>query len=567
LSMYRSRDGGLTFSQMTSGLGNGFQYTHADFHVHAWAPNGPKALYLGTDGGLSIVRQPDIYPIPSVGNGIQSVSDPTIIDHRRNRKIATQLVYDIASTTADTPPGSRDRVIAGFQDLGTRLRLNNDGRGTFDSVIGGDGFGCVIHPYNGNLMLGSLYYTRVCRSTNGQDFYYSYSTIDGADDSAKAPFHTRLAHTMADPMGNRVYTYTNEVPYVSDDFGATWKAISTSGNGWPGGSIRQLGTSQIKLGLIGVTFNNSVAISENNGETWRTFTEFPSSLGSLADIAFDSSDENIMYVTSVRPAIWNTGGAEGGLTVSHIWKSTNGGRAWRAIDGSLSNSNGFPFGIPVHVVKVDPIDNNVVYAGTDVGLYRTANQGDTWERFGDGLPLVAVRDIYIAPDGSFMRLGTHGRGVWEMQGLTDNYAPRITAQPHTAPTLSTPVGTRITLGVAAVGIPTPSYQWQYSADNGTSWTNIPSATERTYSFTPYGTDKGKRFRALATNSMGSAQSNSVTLDINPCDIDGVLGLDVYDLLKFLSLYGSTKADDILLADFNGDGKIDDADLEIILGAF
>jgi photosystem II stability/assembly factor-like uncharacterized protein len=310
-----------------------------------------------------------------------------------------------------------------------------------------------------------------------------------------------------------------------------------------------------------------VAISEDNGETWRTFTGFPDGNNSMADIAFDTMDPNIMYASSVRMAIWNVGGAEGGLTASHIWKSIDGGHSWRAIDGYASITNGFPFGIPVHVIKVDPIDNSVVYAGTDVGLYRTTNQGDTWERFGEGLPLVAVRDIYIAPDGSFMRLGTHGRGVWEMRGIADDYAPRSIANPHTSPTMRSTAGARITFSVGAVGIPAPVYQWQYSTDNGATWTNIPGANERAYSFTAYAADGGRQFRALATNSMGSAHSSPVTMDINPYDIDNALGLDVYDLLKFLALFGSTKPDDILLADFNGDGKIDDADLAIILGAF
>ena len=154
-----------------------------------------------------------------------------------------------------------------------------------------------------------------------------------------------------------------------------------------------------------------------------------------------------------------------------------------------------------------------------------------------------------------------------MQGITDNYAPRIIAHPHTSTTMVALVGVRINLSIGAVGLPAPTYKWQHSADNGATWTDIPGATDRSYSFTPYAADKGQQFRALATNSMGSAPSNHIALDINPYDIDGNLGLDVYDLLKFLALFGSTRADDILLADFNGDDKIDEADLALILGAF
>ncbi|MCL1893558.1 MAG: hypothetical protein FWG02_04895 [Holophagaceae bacterium] len=578
LSLYRSQDGGLTFSQMTSWIAQGFQYTHADFHISAWAPSGQKTLFIGTDGGLSILRQPDISPIPFEGSNTLVQSNPSIIDHRRNRNISTQLVYNIGSTSATTPAGSRNRVIAGFQDLGTRLRTdNNVVEGTYNTVIGGDGFGCVIHPYIGNWMLGSLYYTRVYRSINDSSFSQSTSGIAEAGNSSATPFHTRIISTLADSTGNRVYTYTNNVPYVSDDFGASWSALPTAGNGWPTETIRNFGASNLRLGLIGAVFDvtvnlgagiyhrGRVAISEDNGTTWRTITGLPGCLNSMSDITFDTADPNVIYVASVRPAIWNIGGAEGGLGANHIWKSTDLGYTWKAIDGSQTDSNGFPFGIPVHVVKVDPFDNNVVYAGTDVGLYRSSDQGNTWVRFGDGFPLVAVRDIYIAPDGSFMRVGTHGRGIWEMEGITENYTPRIISQ---SPTIHHGLpGTSTDFSVGAVGIPAPTYQWQESDNGGASWSNISGATNRIYSLTLYGRDNNKKLRVIVANSIGTATCDPITINVNAFDIDGSPGIDVFDLLKFMSMYGSTNPDHLLLADFNGDGKIDDADLAILLGAF
>jgi hypothetical protein len=70
--------------------------------------------------------------------------------------------------------------------------------------------------------------------------------------------------------------------------------------------------------------------------------------------------------------------------------------------------------VPVDVVKVDPGNRNVLYAGTHLGVYRSADRGVSWARFGAGLPLVEVSDIYLSTDSSLMRIATYGRGFWEL---------------------------------------------------------------------------------------------------------------------------------------------------------
>jgi hypothetical protein len=119
---------------------------------------------------------------------------------------------------------------------------------------------------------------------------------------------------------------------------------------------------------------------------------------------FDRVTPTTVYAASVAAT----------ATANHLWKSTNSGASWTAIDGTATASNGFPFGIPVHVVQTDPLVATTVYAGTDFGVYVSTNGGTTWARFGTGLPMVAVRDLYCAPNGSFIRAATFGRGVWEL---------------------------------------------------------------------------------------------------------------------------------------------------------
>ena len=501
LSLYRSLNGAISWERMSQWMGYDRHYIHADFHVHAWmkAASGPKTLFLGTDGGLSVVRNPDISTIPTGSGGV--LSDTSFIDNRRNRNITTQLVYHVGSTNATTPAQAKQRVIIGLQDQGTRLRTET-GAATqsYDVAIGGDGFGCLIHPYDGDKMLGSLYYTRIKRTTTGGAPWIDAAGITGSGSGTTAPFFTRLAQDMSDPTGNRVYTYTNTVPFVSTDFGANWAAMPATGI--PAGAIiRNIVASPLTPNHVAVALNTGRLAITTDGSTWTPVLSaaLPGNAYSMSCVGFDTADAQILYASSVA---FNA-------TANHIWKSINGGTTWAALDTA---SNGFPFGVPVHMVKVDPIDHTTVYAGTDLGLYRSADSGATWTRFGTGLPLVSVRDIYIAPDGSFMRIGTHGRGVWEMPGVTANYAPQFNSQPRNLAVLE---GQPAILGAVAVGIPAPTYQWQISPD-GTTWSNITTnGTGSTYTIaTPVLADNGKRFRVIATNLVASTPSSTATLTVN-----------------------------------------------------
>jgi len=592
VALWRSTNGGASFSQFahwTSNGGASRQYIHADMHVGVWTPTtqtgNAKALYVATDGGLSIVRNPGIATIPT-----SATPNPEVIDHRRNRGLATHLIYNIGCTNATEPATGgyqpvRDRVIAGFQDLGTLVRNNVARPGLFRwTGVGGDGFGCLIHPYDGNLMLGSVYYCDIRKSTNGGMSGW-YSAVSGIGrNNSNSPFYSRLYLGMADPTGDTVYTFTNTYPCVSTDFAENWtRMVTTTASGWPSGisnssPIRNMNVSPLKQGLVGVLVDindasvpvaqrrGTIILSRDNGQTWTaTRSAFPNNRGYLSSIGFDTKNENIMYVASCYPSTWNTAGQTMGETFNHVWKSIDGGLTFTPVDGTAENPNGFPFGVMVHCVKVDPLDNQVVYAGTEIGLYYTQNGGQTWERFGTGLPMVNIYDIYIAPNGSFMRVGTHGRGIWEMTGVSES-APVISVHPSP---VTVAVGGQASFTVAATGTAPITYQWQ-SQTGGGSWGNVAGATSATYTFTAAMSDNGRLFRAVATNSAGSATSNSAALTVTPSvasyDIDDAPGFDVFDVLKFLSLHGSTSTADIALADFSGDGRIDDADLRLMLDA-
>ena len=64
---------------------------------------------------------------------------------------------------------------------------------------------------------------------------------------------------------------------------------------------------------------------------------------------------------------------------------------------------------------MSPVSPSTLYAATFLGVYRSTDAGATWSRFGTGLPQVEVHDLYMPPDGSFLRIATYGRGVWETE--------------------------------------------------------------------------------------------------------------------------------------------------------
>lgn len=469
LSLVKSTNGGGSWATMTDWLAqNGKPYVHADFHCGAQDPNG--TLYVGTDGGI-----------------FKSTDAGTTWSDTLNIGVTTHLIYSVGSSAA-----APDAVIGGFQDNGTRVR--SGATATYNQYLGGDGFGSLMHPVNAGTMLGSLYYTRIYKSTNGGTLFGSASSgITESNNSSAAPFITRLAEGPADATGNTVYTFSNTKVYKSTNFAGAWTALGTSGLPTTSLYIRNVGAARSNPEVVGLVANGGrVFLTANGGGTWTTPAALPNHGSYTSAIAFDPADHNTVYVSSVAP--------DG--TKNHLWKSSNFGGSWTAID-----AGGFPTGVPVGIVKVDPGDRNVVYAGTHLGLYRSADGGATWARWGDGLPLVNVTDIYVAPDGGTVRLATYGRGFWELKAPVVPTAPSITTHPLST---SVTVGQGATFTVAAKGTEPMTYQW---FKNGAS---IDGADTPSYT-TPAATasDNGATFHATVANGLGTATSSPAVLTVNP----------------------------------------------------
>jgi photosystem II stability/assembly factor-like uncharacterized protein len=374
LHLAKTTDGGTSYYQVSNWLGQfSLPYVHADFHAAAFDSSGK--LYVGNDGGLFVTA-----------DGGATFSDAL------NVGIASHLIYDIGSSA-----GNRSAVIAGMQDNGTRVRVGTTS--VYNQELGGDGFGSAIHP-DGKTMLGSLYYTRLYKSTDGGLNWTSACTgITECNNSSSAPFITVLAKWDGDATGNTVFTYSNAKVYKSTNFGSSWSALGTTGFPTTSHFIRGVGAAKSNGNVLGVVANaGRVFLTNNGGASWTQAGELPNNGLSTSSIAFDTANPNTVYVSSVAPD----------ATKSHLWKSTNFGASWTAIE------NGLPAGVPVNQVVVDPGSNTTLYTATHLGVYRSTDAGASWTRFGTGMPLVNVTDLEILPDSSLVRAATFGRSVWEL---------------------------------------------------------------------------------------------------------------------------------------------------------
>jgi len=146
-----------------------------------------------------------------------------------------------------------------------------------------------------------------------------------------------------------------------------------------------------------------VLMSRDKGHTWEyispdlTYND-PNKQGDISYQTITASryDLGTVYVTQ-------TGRRDDDFQV-YIWKSTDFGETWEDISGNV------PVG-SVNVIREDPRNRNILYVGTDAGVYISKNAGEKWDVLGD-LPFAYVHDLDIQPRDNMIIVATHGRGMW-----------------------------------------------------------------------------------------------------------------------------------------------------------
>lgn len=230
----------------------------------------------------------------------------------------------------------------------------------------------------------------------------------------------------------RLYVAANRL-FRSDDRGDHWTAISPDltrqidrdtipvmGRLWDTNAVTKnlfttdygvataLNESPLKEGLLYVgTDDGLVQISEDGGEHWRKIESFPGvpDLTAVSALRASAHNTNTVYVA------FNN--YQRGDFKPYLLKSEDGGRTWTSIVGDLPDRHF------IWCIAEDPVKENLLFAGTEFGLFFTLDGGKQWIPLQGGMPTIAVRDIAIQSHGDDLVCGTFGRGIF----ILDDYAP------------------------------------------------------------------------------------------------------------------------------------------------
>src|SRR6266481_8653077 len=180
------------------------------------------------------------------------------------------------------------------------------------------------------------------------------------------------------------------------------------------GNASALAESPKKEGLIYVgTDDGLIQITEDGGKSWRKVDKLPDvpELADVSRIVASNTDANTAYV-----AFENRQNAD---FKPYLFKTTDAGRTWTSIKSNL------PVNHPVWAIAEDHVNPNLLFVGTEFGLFFTVDGGQKWLQLKGGLPTIQVRDITIQKRENDLVVGTFGRGIY----ILDNYTALRTVSP------------------------------------------------------------------------------------------------------------------------------------------
>jgi len=420
-SLFRSLDGGTTWTNITSGA-NGV-ILHVDHHALAFSGDSTK-FFAGNDGG------------------VWSTTDMTGASvnwtNLNNTLSITQFYGGLSIHPTDV-----NTSFAGTQDNGIQKYT---GGLAWNYSTCGDGGWSAFDSVQPSTVYAACQDIDIRKSTTGGASWSS--AVNGITNSDRGQFIPPLVVDPSNPLN--VYFGTFRV-YQSINGAGLWTPISpdlASPSTTANVTTIAVAPSDSNTVYAG-TGNSKVQVTTNAlagaGATWtdRSSASLPPRF--VTQIAVAPANPLIAYVTF-------SGFSGFADTKGHVFKTTTGGTSWTDISGNLPNT-------PVNDIVIDPDLANTFYVGTDVGVFRTTDGGVTWSTLVTGLPRVAVFSLKLHRTSRTLRAATHGRGVWDLlvplppaPTVTINQAAGQADPANASPINFTAVFSEAVTGFASAGV-------------------------------------------------------------------------------------------------------------------
>lgn len=349
--------------------------------------------------------------IISANDGGVAISDDSgdSWDQLTNGFYTTQF-YGIAKK-----PGAEE-YIGGMQDNGTWRSPNNEvatDEIDYEYMLSGDGFELLWHPERASWIIGTIYNNAIYRTSNSGAIWSGSSQGLPTDPNTafERPFITKLSHSRQRP--DTVYTIDARgvyrhprfaSPNTSWEFTAIEEGLDYFGNAT---SVLDVEVSKADPSVVwggqGMFEdpNLDIFVSDDYAESFTAVSKYTEvELGFISAIETHPVDPDVAYLLF---------GYQG---KPKILRTEDRGETWVDISGfgtDTVSSNGFP-DVVVLSLLVMPHDPNVIWAGTEIGIVESVDNGETWMLLENEFPNVSVYQM-LYQDNQIV-LGTHGRGIW-----------------------------------------------------------------------------------------------------------------------------------------------------------
>jgi photosystem II stability/assembly factor-like uncharacterized protein len=387
---------------------------HVDDHALWIDPSDTEHYIIGGDGGI-----------------YETWDDGSTFDYKENLPVTQfyRVHVDNAEPFYNVYGGTQDNnSMGGPSRTISRSGVVND---EWFVTMGGDGFWAATDPENPEIVYTEYQYGNMFRYDKKSGERISIKPRERKDElTYKWNWDTPLF--ISPHKNTRLYVAANMV-FKSDDRGDTWQVISDDltaqvdrnsfpvmGKYWPEsavakdvsssqwGTIVSLVESPVKEGLLYAgTDDGVISVTENGGDDWTQIKSFPGvpEYTYVSDIYADRFNENVVYATFRN--------MKSDDFKPYVYKSSDKGKKWVSISSNLPENGS------VHTIIQDFKSPELLFVGTEFGVFFTIDDGQNWIQMKSGLPTIAVFDIDIQERESDLVLATFGRGFY----ILDDYSP------------------------------------------------------------------------------------------------------------------------------------------------